>query len=171
LTTATAAPNDKIYCSGYAKDTGGLVSAALDSSALTLDNRRPTMTSTVLTHNGTGAVVYNTNTLTCTLAATDDDGNTGMTFNTHWYKNGTTWFESGWSATATATLALGTGTTHASPGDTLYCRGFARDTSGTANNTAFSTASGSVTLDNRNPTVTTPTFSVTTLYNDTTDFK
>ena len=137
LSPTSAAPGDVVRCTARASD-GTLSATAL--AEVTVANRTPDDPAPVILP-ASGAV--NTSTLTCTAAASDPDGTTPtLTY---------AWTNVSRAATLgsgpSVTLTVGT----AEPGDRIRCTATASDAAASATGTA------DVVLDNRAPTVSTPT--------------
>lgn len=134
LTGADFNVSDSITCVGAASD--GTLSDSLESSATTIDNTAPVLTSVTITP----ATAYETSTLTCAVVASDADG-TALTTTYAWAVGGTTV-----SGANTSTL---TGSDF-SKADAVTCTVSVSD--GTA--TAGPTTSAARTISNSAPTAT-----------------
>ena len=129
LSTTTLSPGDTVTCSATTTDGTDSVSDSVD---VQIDNTPPQITSTDISPDP----AYNNNTITCTLVASDADGDP-ITEGFVW-SNGSTTIGTGASITLDSTLGV--------PGDTITCDATVTDING---GTASSTSS--VLLSNRVP--------------------
>lgn len=147
LNTSVVSAGDQVRCTVTAVDGAGAQGSG--SRTLSLSNQPPAISTPVITP----VTAYNTNTLTCSATATDPDTGTGVNVSYSW-RNVTKNTDLGPGAAKGLTTSLAT------PLDEIRCLVTATDSGGLT-----STAQQSITLDNRAPTMGTPSIFPSALYN------
>lgn len=137
-----------VYCRVTPSDAGGS-GTAMSSSAVTISNTAPVMTSVALTPT----TAYESSTLTCTPSATDADGGT-ISYTYAWYVN---------SSVVAVTSSTLTGT-YFSSGSSVYC--LVTPTDGITAGSSMSSAA--VTISNSPPVLSAVSLTPTTAYEGST---
>ncbi len=149
LTGTDFSKGDVVYCRATPSD-GTTSGTAMSSSAVTIANTAPTLTSASLTPT----TAYEASTLTCSPSGGADADGDSLSYTYAWYVNG---------AAVAATSSTLTGTYFSKSG-TVYCR--VTPTDGTTSGTAVTSAT--VTISNTAPTTASVSLTPTTAYEGST---